>query len=112
MHWTHRERPPIVSTRRGESHRPSLPDIPPGRAGWHVAARHEQEAAMTTTTSFSMREAALQASRDRVLGTTRDSETLLAQATGVRMVAAWTLVPAPRDPVRHLEAAHARARSH
>jgi hypothetical protein len=28
------------------------------------------------------------------------------------MVAAWTLAPAPRDPVRHLEAAHGRARSH
>jgi hypothetical protein len=28
------------------------------------------------------------------------------------VVAAWTLAPAPRDPVRHLEAAHARARSH
>jgi len=77
-----------------------------------VEAPHEQEAAMTTTTIFGSREAALQASRDRVLGTTTDSETLLAQATGVRMVAAWTLVPAPRDPIRHLEAAHARARSH
>ena len=28
------------------------------------------------------------------------------------MVAAWTLVPAPRDPVVHLETAHARARQH
>lgn len=67
---------------------------------------------MTTTTSSGAREAALQASRDRVLGATRDSETLLAQATGVRMIAAWTLAPAPRDPVRHLEAAHVRTRDH
>jgi len=67
---------------------------------------------MTTTTNLSAREAALRASRDRVLGAARDRETLLAQATGVRMIAAWTLGPAPRDPVRHLEAAHARARVH
>ena len=67
---------------------------------------------MTTTTNLSAREAALRASRDRVLGAARDRETLLAQATGVRMIAAWTLGPAPRDPVRHLEAAHARARDH
>ena len=67
---------------------------------------------MTTTTSLSAREAALQASRDRVLGATQDRETLLAQATGVRMIAAWALVAAPRDPVRHLEAAHDRARNH
>jgi len=67
---------------------------------------------MTTTTTLSAREAVLRASRDRVLGAARDRETVLAQATGVRMIAAWTLRPAPHDPVRHLEAAHARARVH
>jgi hypothetical protein len=56
--------------------------------------------------------AALAESRRRVLATVIDAETILTQATGARMVAAWTLVPVPRDPVRHLEAAHARARSH
>jgi hypothetical protein len=56
--------------------------------------------------------AALAESRRRVLTTVIDAETILTQAAGARMVAAWTLVPAPRDPVRHLEAAHARARSH
>ena len=55
---------------------------------------------------------ALDASGHEVLGTLADGVTILTQATGVRMVAAWTLSPAPRDPVRHLEAAHARARSH
>jgi len=55
---------------------------------------------------------ALEVSRERVLGTAEDGGTILTQATGARMVAAWTLAPAPRDPVRHLEAAHGRARSH
>ncbi|HWN12885.1 MAG TPA: hypothetical protein VNU02_03435, partial [Candidatus Dormibacteraeota bacterium] len=54
---------------------------------------------------------ALDVSRERVLGTAEDGGTILTQATGARMVAAWTLAPAPRDPVRHLEAAHGRARS-
>jgi DinB superfamily len=67
---------------------------------------------MTATMNLEAWRAALEASRDRILGVTLDWETLLTQATGARMVAAWTLVPAPRDPVRHLEAAHARARSH
>ncbi len=56
--------------------------------------------------------AALEASRRRVLATVGEAETILTQATGARMVAAWTLAPALRDPVRHLEAAHARARAH
>jgi hypothetical protein len=56
--------------------------------------------------------AALAESRRRVLATVIDAETILTQAAGARAVAAWTLVPAPRDPVRHLEAAHARAWSH
>jgi len=55
---------------------------------------------------------ALNASRDRVQKTAGDGGIVLAHATAARMVAAWTLDPAPRDPVRHLEAAHARARSH
>src|SRR6266542_514055 len=56
--------------------------------------------------------AALEASRRRVLAAVGEAETILTQATGARMVAAWTLAPALRDPVRHLEAAHARARAH
>ena len=56
--------------------------------------------------------AALDSSRRSVLGAARHADTVLTQATAVRMVAAWTLVPAPRDPVRHLEAAHARTRDH
>jgi len=55
---------------------------------------------------------ALNASRDRVQKTAGDGGIVLAHATAARMVAAWTLDPAPRDPVRHLEAAHARARNH
>ena len=55
---------------------------------------------------------ALEASRVRVLATVADAGTILTQATGARIVAAWTLAPAPRNPVLHLEAAHARARAH
>jgi uncharacterized damage-inducible protein DinB len=55
---------------------------------------------------------ALDASRDRVLETAGDGGIVLAHATAIRMVASWTLDPAPRDPVAHLEAAHARARRH
>ncbi len=55
---------------------------------------------------------ALDTSRDHVLKTAADGGIVLAHATAARMVYAWTLAPAPRDPVRHLEAAHAQARSH
>jgi hypothetical protein len=55
---------------------------------------------------------ALDTSRDYVLKTATDGEIVLVHATAARMVGAWTLAPAPRDPVRHLEAAHAQARSH
>jgi len=47
-----------------------------------------------------------------VLTTAADGGIVLAHATAARAVAAWTLAPAPRDPVRHLEAAHAQARRH
>lgn len=71
-------------------------------------------AGMSLGSSTSMKEAraALEASRRRILATVADAETILTQAAGARVVAAWTLAPAPRDPVRHLEVAHARARSH
>jgi hypothetical protein len=59
-----------------------------------------------------MRAPALDASRDRVLKTGADGGIVLAHATAVRAVAAWTLAPAPRDPARHVEAAHAQARRH
>ena len=59
-----------------------------------------------------MRTPALAASRDHVLQTAGDGGIVLAHATAVRSVAAWTLAPAPRDPARHLETAHARAREH
>ena len=55
---------------------------------------------------------ALDSSRDRVLETAADGGIVLAHATAARAVAAWTLAPAPRDPVRHLEMAHAQARAH
>ena len=54
----------------------------------------------------------LDSSRDRVLRTAADGGIVLAHATAARAVAAWTLAPAPRDPARHLEAAHAQARDH
>lgn len=55
---------------------------------------------------------ALDASRERVLKTAADGGIVLAHATAARAVAAWTLAPAPRDPARHVEAAHAQARRH
>src|SRR2546425_2057647 len=58
---------------------------------------------------------ALGVSRERVLSaarTGRHREALLAHATAGRIVAAWTLDPAPRDPATHVEATHARTRRH
>ncbi|HWN93354.1 MAG TPA: DinB family protein [Verrucomicrobiae bacterium] len=58
---------------------------------------------------------ALKSSRDRVLAagrTGRYGAAALAQSTAARMVAAWTLKPAPVDPVAHVEAEHADARRH
>src|SRR3954464_10937326 len=55
------------------------------------------------------RRAALDASKALILKATDD---VLTQATAVRAVGAWTLAPAPADPVRHLDAAHATARTH
>lgn len=55
---------------------------------------------------------ALDASRDRVLQTAADGGIVLAHAAAARAVAAWTLAPAPPDPVHHLETAHAQARRH
>ena len=44
--------------------------------------------------------------------TGRHREALLAHATAGRIVAAWTLDLAPRDPATHVEATHARTRRH
>jgi len=51
-------------------------------------------------------------SRQQILKTIAGGDTVLAHATATRMVGAHTLTPAPRDPVRHLEDAYARARRH
>jgi DinB superfamily len=53
---------------------------------------------------------ALEITRARILETA--DEVVLAHATAARMIAAWTLAPAPREPARHLEVAHAAARTH
>jgi hypothetical protein len=55
---------------------------------------------------------ALDRSRDRILAITPAGEVVLAHATAIRAVAAWTLAPAHREPARHVEAAHADARRH
>ena len=58
---------------------------------------------------------ALEASRERLLAAARAGrrgKLALARATAARMIAAWTLMPAPHDPVAHVEAAHAQARIH
>jgi len=57
----------------------------------------------------------LRASHDRVLAaaeTGHDRAALLAHATAGRIVAAWTLAPAPHDPSTHLDATHVRCRRH
>ena len=59
-----------------------------------------------------MNTSALDASRDRLLKTAANDGIVLAHATATRAVAAWTLAPAPPDPARHLEMAHAQARRH
>ncbi len=59
-----------------------------------------------------MSSAALDRSRDRVLATAPAGEVVLAHATAIRAVGAWTLAPAHREPARHVEAAHAEARQH
>jgi len=70
---------------------------------------------MTIATTTATWTEALGASRDRVLaaaGTGRHRAALLAHATAGRILAAWTLDPAPRDPSIHLETTHARCRRH
>ena len=67
---------------------------------------------MTTGVNLAKWDAGLDASRERTLKTVAGGDIIITHATGARMVAAWTLVPAPRDPVAHLETAHARARQH
>lgn len=59
-----------------------------------------------------MSTAALDRSRDRILATAPAGEVVLAHATAIRAVAAWTLAPAHREPARHVETAHAEARRH
>ena len=55
---------------------------------------------------------ALATSREKVLKTIADGGVVLAHATAARMVGVHALAPAPRDPARHLEAAHGQARTH
>lgn len=67
---------------------------------------------MTIGMNLAKWNAGLDASRERTLKTVAAGDIIIAHATAARMVAAWTLVPAPRNPVAHLESAHARARRH
>ena len=58
---------------------------------------------------------ALDRSRDRLLAAARAGRhgpAVLAHAAAGRVVATWTLDPAPRDPARHVEQAHVRGRAH
>src|SRR5438132_2801750 len=57
----------------------------------------------------------LEDSRDRVLAAAqgrRHGVAVLAHATAGRMVATWTLDPAPIDPASHLGQTHTRGRRH
>src|SRR5687768_12669771 len=92
MHWTHQGASPKVKRQQ----HPLL----------------EQEDDMTIGGNLAKWDAGLDASRERTLKTVAGGDIIITHATGARMVAAWTLVPAPRDPVAHLETAHARARQH
>ena len=67
---------------------------------------------MTTRVDLEQWRSALDASKDLTLESVVGGEIVITHATGARMVAAWTLAPAPPDPVLHLEATHARARHH
>src|SRR5215813_5216749 len=58
---------------------------------------------------------ALDASRDRLLAAARagrHGRAVLAHATAGRILAAWTLDPAPIEPATHIEQTHARCRRH
>ena len=58
---------------------------------------------------------ALERSRDGVLAaarTGRHGAAVLAHAAAGRVVATWTLDPAPRDPAAHVEQTHVRGRAH
>jgi hypothetical protein len=70
---------------------------------------------MSIATALETWAEALRASHDRVRAaadTARHPAALLAHATAGRILAAWTLEPAPRDPSTHLEVTHARCRRH
>src|SRR5437867_8314723 len=79
----------------------------------------KEETTMATRMAISERvvtwKDALQLSRDQVLAAARSGqhgEAVLAHATAGRIVAAWTLDPAPIDPVAHLAQTHERGRRH
>src|SRR5262245_50968747 len=55
---------------------------------------------------------ALAESRGQVLKTVADGGLALAHATAARMIGVHALAPAPRDPARHFELAHAQVRRH
>ena len=70
---------------------------------------------MTDVVALTDRVLALAASGARIeaaLAAGRLDVMAVADATAIRMVAAGTLSPAPRDPREHLRAAHATARGH
>ncbi len=70
---------------------------------------------MSSTRTMIHGPAALEASEAQVrtaLGAARVPPSALVEATAMRMVAAATLAPAPRDPVEHLRHAHVAARRH
>lgn len=70
---------------------------------------------MTDLVALTGRVPALAASGARIeaaLATDRLDTMAVADATAMRMVAADTFLPAPRDPREHLRAAHATARGH
>lgn len=70
-----------------------------------------KEAGTATVQATSAEQARLDALQEVVLGA-RVPETALAHAAAIRMVAAATLSPVPRDLVAHVDAAHAAARPH
>jgi hypothetical protein len=70
---------------------------------------------MTDLVALTDRVPALAASGARIaaaLATGRLDAMAVADATAIRVVAAGTLSPAPRDPREHLRAAHVTARGH
>src|SRR5215467_6949765 len=116
LRWTAASRPGLRPTRSPSDHAYDSAAVPPKFRPPSSASRITDTTSgwrMTIAGTMETWTGQLRASHDRVLAaaeTGHDRAALLAHATAGRIVAAWTLAPAPHDPSTHLEATHARCR--